>query len=77
MRGHKPPDQHIDAGLAVISVVSPKGYCWTFEQQAYVCGCSRERIRQIYCRAIRKCRIRLTKILQEEREQAELAHRKT
>jgi hypothetical protein len=78
MRGQRRSDCSIDEGLAIISYVTAKHSprrCWTYEEQAYICGCSRERMRQIAERGLRKCRIRLTQILKKEFGQAELEHR--
>ena len=50
---------NIDVGLAALSKHNKHGQQMTLDDMAYVCGCNRERIRQIQEQALRKIRYRL------------------
>lgn len=49
-------DGSVDAGLLVLSLVSPRGVEWTQQEIAFVCGCSAQNIQDIEYRAMRKIR---------------------
>ena len=48
----------IELGLAIMQATRERGP-YTFQEIANYCDCSRERIRQIYERALKKIRLRL------------------
>src|SRR5262245_50853771 len=58
-QGRAHPDINIELGLAVSALTMLPGETRTLEEIAAYCNCSRERIRQIEFRALRKMRIRL------------------
>jgi DNA-binding XRE family transcriptional regulator len=47
-------DGSVDAGLAVLLAVTPRGVTYTQEEIAFVCGCSRANIYSIEKRAMQK-----------------------
>lgn len=51
-----PPDGSVDAGLILLMSVGPPGRCWSQEEIAQVCGCSRTMIWQLENRALQKLR---------------------
>lgn len=51
-----PKDGSVEAGLLLLSLVTPRGVCRTQEEIAFVCGCSRGNIWDIEKRAMRKLR---------------------
>lgn len=66
----KPIDGSIDAGLHVLSLVTPRGVELTHEEIAYVCGCSRGLIWSYEKRAMQKIR----RILKNRSDIRELLH---
>jgi len=55
-RKNLPKDGSIDAGLLMLSLVTPRGVCLTQEEIAFVCGCSRGNIWLIEKQAMEKLR---------------------
>jgi hypothetical protein len=55
-------DGSIDAGLYLLTQVTPKGHCWTQAEIAFVCGCHPGRIGQIERAAIQKLRKRVREL---------------
>jgi len=51
-----PKDGSVEAGLLLLSLVTPRGVCLTLEEIAYVCGCTRGNVWDIERRALRKLR---------------------
>lgn len=49
----------IDAGLAILAIINPRGQRLTCQEIAEVCDCSRSLIWQIERQAIKKLRARL------------------
>lgn len=47
-------DGSLDAGLVVLSAITPRGVELSLEDIAYVCGCNRQDIWHIERRAMRK-----------------------
>lgn len=56
VRKDLPPDGSVEAGLLLLSLVTPRGVCLTQEEIAFVCGCTRGNIWDIEKRAMRKLR---------------------
>lgn len=52
----QPPDGSIDAGLLILSRITPRGVHLTQEEIAFVCGCSRAYIYLLEKTAIDKLR---------------------
>jgi hypothetical protein len=54
-------DGGLDAGLLVLSAVTPPGVEWTQEEIAFVCGCNRQDIHHIEHRARKKIKAEFEK----------------
>lgn len=64
----------IDLGLAVLGAIVPPGVELTLEEIGVVCGCSKESVRLIQNRALKRIRKRLYNREQEFREIISLNH---